>query len=217
MLPTAAAYVEYLWLSDQHDPERTARYRGVLGEAMQLRSSSWAEGDLAFWLWKLGELSEVPQRIAEPYRLMIEGNTVEAADIWEARGIPYERGLALMHGGKKARLEALEIFETLGTTAVAAKLKKTLRDDGVTVPRGKSRNTRRHAAGLTARQSEVLQLLDEGLSNIEIADRLFVSPRTVEHHVSAVLAKLDASTREEAVTQAHADSLITTNEALTHT
>ena len=66
MLPTAAAYVEYLWLSDQHDPERTARYREVLGEAMQLRSSSWAEGDLAFWLWKLGELSEVPEGIAEP-------------------------------------------------------------------------------------------------------------------------------------------------------
>ena len=66
MLPTAAAYGEYLWLSDQHDPERTARYREVLGEAMQLRSSSWAEGDLAFWLWKLGELSEVPERIAGP-------------------------------------------------------------------------------------------------------------------------------------------------------
>ncbi|MEE8375019.1 MAG: AAA family ATPase [Acidimicrobiia bacterium] len=212
MLPTAAAYVEYLWLSDQHDPERTARYREVLGEAMQLRSYSWAEGDLAFWLWKLGELSEVPQRIAEPYRLMIEGNAGQAADIWETKGFPYERGLALMHGGKKARLEALEIFETLGATAVGAKLRKTLRDEGVTVPRGKSRDTRRHAAGLTARQAEVLQLLDEGFSNIEIADRLFVSPRTVEHHVSAVLAKLDASTREEAVTQAHAEGLLTIND-----
>ena len=146
---------------------------------------------------------------------MIEGNAGQAADIWEAKGFPYERGLALMHGGKNARLEALEIFETLGATAVIAKLRKTLREGGVTVPRAKSRNTRRHAAGLTARQAEVLQLLDEGLSNIEIADRLFVSPRTVEHHVSAVLAKLDASTREEAVAQAHADSLLTTNGALT--
>jgi DNA-binding NarL/FixJ family response regulator len=74
------------------------------------------------------------------------------------------------------------------------------------------RDTRRHAAGLTARQAEVLQLLDEGLSNIKIADRLFVSPRTIEHHVSAVLTKLDASTREEAVTQAHAEGLLTINE-----
>ncbi len=217
MLPTAAAYVEYLWLSDEHDSDRTARFREVLGEAMRLRSSSWAEGDLAFWLWKLGELSEVPERIAEPYRLMMEGNAGQAADIWEAKGIPYERGLALMQGDEKARLEALEIFETLGATAVVDKLRKTLRDEGVTGPRGKNRDTKRHAAGLTARQAEVLQLLDEGLSNIEIADRLFVSPRTVEHHVSAVLAKLDASTREEAVTQAHADSLLTTNGALTRT
>lgn len=53
--------------------------------------------------------------------------------------------------------------------------------------------------GLTVRQSEVLQLIEEGLSNNEIADRLFVSPRTVENHVSAILTKLDASTRQEAV------------------
>ena len=82
----------------------------------------------------------------------------------------------------------------------------------MTIPRAKSRDTRRDAAGLTARQAEVLQLLDEGLSNIEIADRLFVSPRTIEHHVSAVLAKLDASTREEAVTQAHSEGLLTIND-----
>ena len=68
----------------------------------------------------------------------------------------------------------------------------------VTVTRGKSRDTMRQAAGLTARQAAVLQLLDEGLSNIEIADRLFVSRRTVENHVSAVLTKLDVSTRDEA-------------------
>jgi DNA-binding NarL/FixJ family response regulator len=77
-----------------------------------------------------------------------------------------------------------------------------------TTPRGRGRDTRRHAAGLTARQAEVLQLIDEGLTNTEIADRLFVSPRTVETHVSAVLTKLDSSTREEAVVRARADGLM---------
>ena len=92
---------------------------------------------------------------------------------------------------------------------MVAKLRKALRDQGVSVPRGKGAKTRDHAAGLTARQAEVLALLDEGLSNLEIADRLFVSPRTVEHHVSAVLSKLDVSTREEAVSQARDEGLLT--------
>jgi DNA-binding NarL/FixJ family response regulator len=139
----------------------------------------------------------------------MEGKPTEAATIWEAKGIPYERGLALMHGDEKARLEALDVFETLGATAVAAKLRKILRNDGIAVPRGKGRDTRRHGAGLTARQAEVLQLLDEGLSNTEIADRLFVSRRTVEQHVSAVLSKLGSSTREEAVLRAREGGLLT--------
>ena len=93
-------------------------------------------------------------------------------------------------------------------TAGAAKLRQELRDQGVRVTRGKGRKTRAHAGGLTARQAEVLELLAEGLSNGEIAERLFVSPRTVEHHVSAVLTKLDAPTREEAVSRARDDGLL---------
>ncbi len=76
------------------------------------------------------------------------------------------------------------------------------------VPRGKAKTTRKHAAGLTTRQAEVLELLAEGLSNPEIADRLFVSPRTAEHHVSAILSKLDADTRQEAVSVAEDQGLL---------
>jgi DNA-binding CsgD family transcriptional regulator/tetratricopeptide (TPR) repeat protein len=207
LLPTAAALAEYMWLTGETDSDRITRFREVLDEGLRLENA-WASGDLAFWLWKLGKLSETPEGVAEPYRLVIEGKPTEAAAIWEAKGIPYERALALMHGDQTAQLEALEIFETLGATAVAAKLRKTLRDQGVSLPRGKRRDTRRHRAGLTARQAEVLQLLDEGLSNVEIADRLFISPRTVENHVSAVLTKLDSSTREEAVSEAFTQGLI---------
>ena len=67
---------------------------------------------------------------------------------------------------------------------------------------------RRHAAGLTARQAEVLDLLAEELSNIEIADRLFLSPRTVENHVAAILDKLDTGTRSEAVARARSEGLL---------
>ena len=207
-IPAAAAQSEYMWLTGERDPDRTARFLEVLEEGVRL-GSSWPAGSLAFWLWKLGELGDAPEGIAKPYRLVMEGKAAEAAAILEEKGIPYERGLALMHGDPASRLEALEVFETLGATAVAAKLRETLRDEGVSVPRGKGRKTRGHAAGLTARQSEVLELLDEGLSNIEIADRLFLSPRTAEHHVAAVLTKLDSSTRDDAVSRARSEGLLT--------
>ena len=208
MLPAAAAVSEFMWLTGDDDPDRIASVREVLDEGIRQRNS-WTGGDLAFWLWKLGELSETPEGIAEPYRLVMEGKPVEAATIWDAKGMPYERALALMHGDQTAQLEALEVLDTLGATAVAAKLRKALRDQGVSVPRGKGRMTRDHSAGLTARQAEVLQLLDEGLSNTEIADRLFVSSRTIENHVSAILGKLNSSTRREAVTRARAEGLLT--------
>ncbi len=170
----------------------------------------WSPGSIAMWLWKLGELTSAPEGIAEPYRLLIDGEPIAAAEMWATIGCPYERAIALTHGDEPAQLEALEVLEILGATAVAAKLRKALRDHGVSVPRGKGQKTRSHAAGLTARQAEVLGLLDEGLTNVEIADRLFVSPRTVEHHVSAVLSKLDSSTRAEAVETASQQGLLPT-------
>jgi len=78
---------------------------------------------------------------------------------------------------------------------------------GVAVPR-RSRKTRGPGVDLTARQTEVLSLLAEQLSNIDIADQLFLSPRTVEHHVSAVVSKLNASTRNKAVVKAVEQGLL---------
>ena len=69
------------------------------------------------------------------------------------------------------------------------------------VPRGPQPATLRNAAGLTARQAEILNLLAAGLSNAQIAERLVVSTRTVDHHVSAVLQKLGVHTRQEAAEQ----------------
>ena len=211
LVPAALALAEQAWLSGNVDLPLSEIRKVMIADLD--KGFSYSPGAIAFWLWKLGELSEVPEGIAEPYRLVIEGHAEEAARIWESKGLPYDRAIALAHGDEKAQLEALDSFETLGATAVAAKLRKTMRDQGMSVPRGKGRKTRDHVGGLTARQAEVLQLLDEGLTNTEIADRLFVSPRTVEHHVSAVLTKLDSTTREEAVSRARAEGLLTAKTA----
>jgi DNA-binding NarL/FixJ family response regulator len=70
------------------------------------------------------------------------------------------------------------------------------------VPRGPRATTRANPGALTARELEVLRLVADGLRNADIADRLVVSRRTVDHHVAAVLRKLPARTRGEAVATA---------------
>jgi ATP/maltotriose-dependent transcriptional regulator MalT len=207
MIYDAVSLTEHMWITDEVDTDRTAYFSTLLDDVIQL-GNTWDTGELALWLWKLDELAEIPEGIAEPYRLVMRGDPNAAAEIWEKLGYPYERAIALSHGDTTSQLEALDILETLGATAVADKLRQALRDQGVSVPR-KRQVTRGPRTGLTARQSEVLSLLTEGLSNVDIADRLFLSPRTVEHHVAAVMSKLNASSRDEAVEKATEQGLLT--------
>ncbi|MCE0762615.1 AAA family ATPase [Pseudonocardia kujensis] len=118
---------------------------------------------------------------------------------------PYEAALALWDAGAPADLiTALPVLDELGAAAVAARFRARLRELGVNgIPRGPAPATRANPAGLTARQLDVLGLLAEGLSNADIAARLVISPRTADHHVSAVLAKLGVRSRGEAAAAAH--------------
>jgi ATP/maltotriose-dependent transcriptional regulator MalT len=209
LAPVAAAIAEVAWFTGRQAVP-TSELRDVMEAAAQEEFLDIDAGSIALWLWSRGEIPHGPAAgIAEPYRLIIAGEVSAAAEMWSTIGCPYQRAIALAHGDEAAQLEALDAFQTFGATAVAASFRKRLRDRGVSVPRGKGRSTREHAAGLTARQAEVLALLGEGLSNLEVADHLFLSPRTVEHHVSAILGKLDCSTRNEAVAAATARGLLT--------
>jgi DNA-binding NarL/FixJ family response regulator len=118
-------------------------------------------------------------------------------------GCPYEQALALAEGEDDAQRSALEIFEELDARPAADALRRAMRTRGVRgIPRGPRAATRSNPAGLTARELEVLALLAEGLPNAGIAGRLFLSPKTVDHHISAVLRKLGVRSRTEAVAAA---------------
>jgi DNA-binding NarL/FixJ family response regulator len=74
------------------------------------------------------------------------------------------------------------------------------------IPRGSRESTRSNSFGLTRRETQILALLSEGLRNSAIAKRLFVSTKTVDHHVSRILAKLGVPSRAEAVVVARKQS-----------
>jgi DNA-binding CsgD family transcriptional regulator len=159
----------------------------------------WPAGDIAIWLVLTGLIPEVPDGTPDPYQSLAAGDWKQAAQFWSERGIPYEQAVALSLGDPDAWGEALQILDALGATALGSKLRHQMKKKGVSVPRRPNAETRKNPLGLTSRQSEVLELVAKGMTNTEIADQLFVSPRTVDHHVSAILTRLGAPTRDEAV------------------
>ena len=102
--------------------------------------------------------------------------------------------------------EALDLYENGGATLDADRVRRALRDAGGPVPRRRRAQApvpdELATAGVTSRESDVLRLLGDGLPNAEIAARLYVSVRTVEAHVSSLLAKLGARNRAQLATVA---------------
>jgi DNA-binding NarL/FixJ family response regulator len=144
--------------------------------------------------------------VAEPYRLVLDGAYEAAADEFHRLSMPYDAALALLDAGDPGlAARALDILDRLGADAVASKVRRDLRAGGQSVvPARRHSATLANPAGLTARQVDVLRLLDDGMTNAELADRLFLSVKTVDHHVSAILAKLEVNKRRDAVRRARA-------------
>ena len=188
----------------------------LLGEAEIALSDSGAAVERGRALIALGTASHCDLIVAHGERLL--GHALAASDVPAAcahletalaafvhAGIPYRTAqtrlmLAQVLGhrdrevaGAEART-ALAVFEDLGASRDAGAAAALMRDLGLKAARTGPKNTGR----LTSREQEVLALLGEGLSNPEIAGRLFLSRKTVEHHVARILSKLGLRGRAEA-------------------
>ncbi|GAB2592297.1 LuxR family transcriptional regulator [Paractinoplanes abujensis] len=201
--PSAAALAEAYWLAGDDVAAAAEARRGL---AVALRAGQpWFIGELAYWLWRSGGPAPAPPAAAEPFRLLIDGDWRAAAARFDRLGHTYLAACARSHGDAAT---ALRVFDRLGAAAPARQLRSSLRQRGLPVPRGPRATTAADPTGLTSRQREVLKLLAEGLSNADIAARLTLSAKTVDHHVSAVLAKLGVSSRGKAAAEARTRGLL---------
>jgi DNA-binding NarL/FixJ family response regulator len=155
------------------------------------------------WGFRAGRSTEPRDAWPEPYALEISGRSDDAAERWLAIDCPYDAAIALAASTREDSLRrAVALLDRIGAPSAKARIAHTLRRSGARVPRGKRSSTRENPAELTTREIEVLRLVSDGLRNGAIARRLFVSVKTIDHHVSSALSKLGASNRVEAVRRA---------------
>jgi DNA-binding CsgD family transcriptional regulator len=203
-LPLLTALAERAWMTGADDDLVSTL---AVEEVKRLQSesgASWAVGELAVWLQRLGLLDEVPGGVAEPHRLMLEGRHEDAARWWHDAGDPFQEALSWGDSADpEHQIHGVTLLDTLGATGTADRRRVQLRTDGVAnVPSRPRASTRANPFGLTNRQLEVAKLLARSLTNAEIATRLYISPKTADHHVSAVLMRLGLPNRRAVVVQA---------------
>lgn len=211
IVPVRLALAEAAWLAG--DNAGCLAQIDALDEIVQTFRRPWDLGELACWRRRAGgtDRSLAPS-LAEPRLAELAGQALAAADLLSRLGLPYEQALALtsVEGDESgpALSRALDILEDLDARAAAARVRQIVQDRGLSGHlrhrrRGPYRAARHHPLGLTAKEQRVLALLGQGAGNRKIAETLNRSQRTVEHHVSAVLAKLGVENRMEAMLRVH--------------
>ncbi len=195
----AVARTETAWLEGRR--EAAVQESELAFDLALERGEPYYLGELATWRRRAGVEEEIDLEVAAPFAAELAGEHEQAAELWTELGAPYEAALALSGADSEELLRrSLDALQDLGAAAAATIVARRLRERGAKgLPRGPRQTTKENPAGLTAREVEVLGLVAEGLRNADIAERLFLSQKTVGHHVSSILRKLDVNGRGEAV------------------
>jgi DNA-binding CsgD family transcriptional regulator/tetratricopeptide (TPR) repeat protein len=200
LAPAVCAAAEHAWLTG--DAGAIGALTASTWELALAHDEEWAVGELAWWRMLGGADFEAGRRVAEPFALMLAGDP-RAVSAWSERGCPVWAAYAAMLDSDPAAVDhGIRVLDGLGAAAVVDAILRTRRERGLALPRRPRAQARGNPAQLTARELEVLGLLGEGLSTPDIAERLILSRRTVEHHIAAVLRKLGEPTRGRAVAAA---------------
>ena len=201
IIPSLVALLEYEWLTGKtvirkNDLERV---KALIDQSIYQIENN----EFFFWLRKARNDKVQLAEVYEGFDVRSTKSAQNAAALWAEKGSPYRQALLLFEGNEDDKRKALSIVQVLGATVVYEKMKLEMRSCGIkSIPRGMRKTTQSNPALLTSREVDVLQLLKEGMQNKEIASRLFISPKTVDHHISSILFKLDVNSRTKAVKEA---------------
>jgi DNA-binding CsgD family transcriptional regulator len=184
-----------------------ARARAELHPIRQLaseRGPSWQRGEIVWLSRQAGVEAPPPPGLPAPYLHLLAGEWEAAAAAWTQIGCPYDAARALAQSDDPDLIrQAIATFEQMRARPALRQAIQRLRALGVrdlpAMPRGPRATTLAHPAGLTQRETEILELLAMDLRNADIASRLFLTPKTVSHHLSAIYAKLGVSNRADAI------------------
>jgi DNA-binding CsgD family transcriptional regulator len=190
-----AARAEVAWLAGADDTARIEAHNG-LACAAGVMADPWLVGHLRRWAHLTGSAPDTAAVVdtVTPFRLEVSGDWQGAAAEWTRLGCPYDAAVAQLGGDIGAVQAALTTFRGLGARAAARRAQQRLAQLRGRTPNGRRADPHR----LTRRQHDVLELLIAGHPDTDIAAQLCISPRTVAHHVEAILTKLGVNNRTHA-------------------
>lgn len=196
-----AACLEYEWITGQRFIANEAIDSAVT--MVKHMGNIYDNSELVYWLLKAREQKVALLNMYQGYQVNNTANARRAAVSWGKSNNLYQQALCLFEGDDDDKRKAIGIIHSVGASAVYEKMKMEMRSAGIkNIPRGIRKSTKTNAAFLTLRELDVLQLLKGGMQNKEIASKLFISAKTVDHHISSIFFKLDVNSRVKAVNEA---------------